>query len=285
MGRSAPARIDHEIDPGQEIYAVTATTLFLSNASMIGALVTALWLLSVKLRDVSIVDIFWGLGFVLVAALSTYLGSGWLPRRALIGTLTAIWGLRLALHLAVRNLPHGEDARYVAIRESFGDSFWWQSYVIVFLFQGLLILIISAPHQACALAEQPASWTLFDALGVALWLLGFVFEALGDWQLVAFKSKPENQGKVLDTGLWRLTRHPNYFGDFCLWWGFFAISLSTAAGPYLLFSPLIMSFLLMKVSGVPLLERSLKKRRPEYEDYIRRTNAFFPWFPKTKDSA
>ncbi|MFT3775706.1 MAG: DUF1295 domain-containing protein [Minicystis sp.] len=235
----------------------------------------ALWLLSLRLRDSSIVDIFWGLGFVLIAWI-TFAAAGASPRGLLTAGLTTLWGVRLAGYLAWRNIGKGEDPRYVAMRRRHGDRWPLRSLFIVFGLQGALMWIISLPVQAAIRA--PAAIGALDLIGAVLVLTGVLFEATGDFQLAWFKKDPANRGKVMDRGLWRYTRHPNYFGDFLVWWGLFAIALSASAW-WTVVSPALMSFLLLRVSGVTLLEKSLRAR-PGYEDYVRRTSAFFPWPPR-----
>ena len=195
----------------------------------------------------------------------------------LVIMLVAIWALRLAIYIAARNWGHPEDYRYQAIRRRNDPGFTFKSLYLVFFLQAGLAWVISLPLLGAILGTAPLGW--LDVAGVLLWLLGFVFEAGGDWQLARFKADPANRGKVMDRGFWRYTRHPNYFGDFSVWWGFFLIGLSAGAW-WALPGPLLMSVLLLRVSGVALLEKSIGKRRPGYEDYVRRTNAFFPWLPK-----
>lgn len=243
------------------------------------AYVSLIWLASLVLRDASIIDIFWGLGFVLVGWLYFALSDGYAPRQWLLMSLVSIWGLRLSGYLLWRNWGQGEDFRYRQWRAAAGRQFWWRSYFKVFLLQGFFIWIISLPLLAAQIAPAPAGLTLLDGAGVLLWLVGFYFEAVGDWQLARFKANPANRGQVLSQGVWRYTRHPNYFGDACQWWGFYLIALA-AGGWWSLFSPLLMTLLLRRVSGVTLLERSLKTTRPGYEAYIATTNAFFPGRPR-----
>jgi steroid 5-alpha reductase family enzyme len=243
--------------------------------SVLLALVFLLWLLSLALKDASIVDIFWGLGFVVVAWLCVFIADGSAPRQWLLTTLVTIWGLRLAVYLFWRNHGRGEDYRYQAMRKRI-KNFPLLSLFVVFIFQGVLIWLISLPLQfAHARPEPLAAW---DWLGVVLWALGLTFEVVGDWQLATFKADPDNRGKVMERGLWRYTRHPNYFGDALLWWGVFCFALPN--GWWTIISPLMMTTLLLKISGVALLEKSLTKTKPQYADYVRRTNAFLPWFPK-----
>ena len=249
-------------------------------AIAVAALMLALWLTSIALRDVSIVDPAWGPAFVLVAAVAVVAGGGCLGRRWLLLAMTAVWGLRLGAHLLVRKLGDpSEDRRYAAMRERRGSRFVAWSLVWVFGVQGLLALIVSLPVQVAA--GQGGSLTAAVIPGVALWVLGLAFEAVGDEQLRRFKARSDSHGQVMDRGLWRYTRHPNYFGDFCVWWGIWLVAL-TAGGTWWTFvGPVVMSVLLIRVSGAGLLEKDIGERRPGYADYIRRTSGFFPWPPKT----
>jgi steroid 5-alpha reductase family enzyme len=243
-------------------------------ALAVGALMVSLWVLSVMLRDASIVDIFWGLGFVTIAIIGLVGGTQTLRAR-LVGALTIIWGIRLAMHLLRRNLGTGEDYRYRAMRRRWGTRFPVISLVTVFLLQGVLMWIVSLPVQAAQSATTPTGLTVVDAIGAAVWFIGFVFETIGDEQLRRFKADPDNAGKVMDRGLWRYTRHPNYFGDATLWWGLGIIAVSTQSW-WALAGPAVMTVFLLRVSGVPLLERRMSRTRPGYEDYVRSTSAFVP---------
>jgi len=243
---------------------------------------SALWLISVMIRNASIVDIFWGFGFV-VATLFYFLNTGEANfRKIIILTLVAIWGLRLSGYLAFRNIGKGEDYRYRDFRKKYGETrYWWVSFFQVFLLQGILMWLISAPLLGAQFFGNNKPINIIDYAGIGIWLTGFIFEAGGDFQLVHFKSDPSNKGKVLDKGFWRYTRHPNYFGDSAVWWGYGLICIS--AGGYIpVLGSVLMTAIIIKVSGVALLERSLKDQKPQYKDYIDRTSAFFPWFPKRK---
>jgi steroid 5-alpha reductase family enzyme len=244
-------------------------------AVVIAAAMLALWMLSLALEDSSIVDIFWGPGFVLVAWVVA-LQEGWSERGALATGLVTVWGLRLAVHLAVRNIGKGEDPRYQAMRRARGPAWWWKSLFIVFAFQGVLIWVVSLPLQQAIV--RGGALGIVDALAIAVFVAGLYFETVGDWQLVRFKAQPANRGRVMDQGLWRYTRHPNYFGDFLVWWGLYGLALAAGAW-WTVVGPLVMSFLLLRVSGVTLLEQGMKSR-PGYEDYVRRTSAFFPRPPR-----
>lgn len=246
-----------------------------------GAYVTLVWLLSLTLKNASIIDIFWGPGFAVLTVVYALLSDdGYGSRQLLVLVLVSIWSLRLGGHILFRNAGHGEDYRYVKMRENAGDAFWWRSLVTVFFLQGVLMWIISAPLLAAVHSDEPDHLAITDYIGVAVWAIGFFFEAVGDFQLVRFKANPENKGKVMDRGLWHFTRHPNYFGDATLWWGFFFIAAGTPWGVVTVFAPAIMTFMLLRVSGVAMLERTIGRRRLGYDEYIRRTSAFIPMPPK-----
>jgi len=251
--------------------------LFATNAAVIAALMLGLWLLSLPIRNASIVDIFWGCGFVVIAWISLLMTDPATSRGWLIVALATVWGLRLSGHLARRNIGEPEDHRYRAMRENQGRWFPLLSLLTVFLLQGVVMLVVSLPLQAAVRADRPLN--VLDAFGAAIWLVGLIFESVGDWQLARFKSQPDNRGQVLDHGLWRYTRHPNYFGDFLVWWGLFLVA-AAGGGWWTVVSPLVMSVLLMKVSGVALLEKDIHQRRPDYAEYVRRTSPFFPWPPR-----
>jgi steroid 5-alpha reductase family enzyme len=246
-----------------------------TNLIVIAVAMTALWIVGTVRHDASIVDPFWGAGFVIVAWVTWYMNSPAALRVLILASLTTIWGLRLSLFLLWRNRGQGEDRRYAAMRVQHGRHFWWVSLFTVFLLQAALLWFVSLPIQCAGALKStiPPGW--LDAAGIALWGLGLYFEAVGDWQLARFKMDPNNAGRVMDHGLWRYTRHPNYFGDFCVWWGLFLIAAAGGAS-FTILSPLLMSFLLLKVSGVSLLERTIADRRPDYVAYMARTNVFFP---------
>ena len=252
----------------------------LPTGALILGLVSALWLVSLLMRDASIVDIFWGLGFVIAAWV--YFAStpdGYASRKLLLVALVTAWGLRLSLHILRRNWGKGEDYRYRHWREQAGGRWWWQSYFKVFFLQGLLLWVISAPLLAAQISPIPAQITVLDGLALAVWGVGFFFEAVGDWQLMRFRADPANQGRLLTGGVWRYTRHPNYFGDAAQWWGYYLIALS-AGSWWTVFSPLLMTTLLVRVSGVRLLEQGLKESKPGYKEYAERTSAFVPRPPR-----
>ena len=254
--------------------------IYLIGLAVILGFMTMLWLVSLILRDSSIVDIFWGSGFILAAGVYAGLAEGFDGRKQLILILIIIWGLRLGLHIAWRNWGKGEDFRYANWREQYGASYWWVSYLRVFLLQGVILWIVSAPLLMAQYSETSDRLIWLDWLGMVVWGIGIFFEAVGDWQLLRFKVNPANKGKVLDTGVWRYTRHPNYFGDATLWWGCFLIALATPNGWLTIFSPILMTYLLLRVSGVAMLEHTLTDTKPAYRDYVRRTSSFFPLPPK-----
>ncbi len=257
------------------------TSTLLTNLAVILIAMLLLWIVSLARRDASIVDPFWGTGFVLVAWTSRLLNSPAGSRILLLAGLTTVWGLRLSLFLLSRNRAHGEDRRYQAMRSRHGNSFWWVSLFTVFLLQAGLLWFVSFPLQVAATCRHSSPLGWCDAAGAAIWVVGLFFEAVGDWQLARFTAESGSATRIMDRGLWRYTRHPNYFGDFCVWWGLFIISAAGGAA-WTVASPLVMSILLMKVSGVTLLERTIGERRPEYSAYQARTNVFFPG-PARKD--
>jgi steroid 5-alpha reductase family enzyme len=255
-----------------------------TSAVVTAAMLFALWLLSLRLRNAAIIDSYWGPGFLVISTVAAALTPTLGPRAILLLVLVALWSLRLGVFLTWRNHGLGEDYRYRAMREYHGASFGRVSLVTVFGFQALLMWIISTPLQATITGSAQDPLSLLDGLGVALWAIGFFFEVVGDWQLARFKADPGNAGHVMDRGLWAYTRHPNYFGETMIWWSYAVFALASSAGPWTLFGPALMTFLLLKVSGVALLERGMEDRRPGYAAYVAQTSAFFPW-PRRADSA
>jgi steroid 5-alpha reductase family enzyme len=255
--------------------------LLLTNLGAIAAAITLLWLISLIKRDASVVDIFWGSGFVLVAWLTFAMHGVASARSLVLLALVSVWGLRLSSYLAWRNWGKPEDYRYRAMRERHGTWFPLVSLATVFVLQALLMWVISLPIQVGIAGAK--GWHLAATVGVLLWLFGFLFESVGDFQLARFKSNPANRGRVMNRGLWRYTRHPNYFGDFLVWWGFYCLALESGSWWWTITSPLLMSFLLIRVSGVRLLESSLRRRVTGYEQYVRSTSAFVPLPPKREN--
>lgn len=254
------------------------------NLVAVTAMMVCGWLISLIYKNVTVVDSLWGLGFVLVAWITYGLADGYGGRQILIVVLTTAWGLRLSLHLSRRNWGKGEDPRYADWRRAGGNRFWLISLFKVFLLQALFLWAIALTVQYAQISPTPAHFTWLDFLGLTVWGVGFVFEAVSDWQLARFKADPVNKGKVMDRGLWAFSRHPNYFGECLIWWGIFLIALSTPGGWWTMVSPLIISAVLLKMTGIPLMEKNIVHTRPGYRDYIRRTPAFFPWFPKKENS-
>jgi steroid 5-alpha reductase family enzyme len=252
------------------------TVYLLGLASLLGLGLVG-WLVSLKKHDVSIVDSLWSLMFLLVA-LVYFLASGSPAGMALaVLVMTALWAVRLAAYITWRNWGEGEDRRYQAIRARNQPGFEYKSLYLVFWLQGAIAWVISLPLLAAIFGAT--TWGPLAWLGLAVWAVGMFFEAVGDWQLARFKADPANRGKVLDSGLWRYTRHPNYFGNALIWWGFFLIA-AAAGGWWTIVSPLLMTLLLLKVSGVSLLEQDIGERRPGYREYVARTNAFIPGPPR-----
>lgn len=266
--------------------------LFVLTGSVVVASMLILWIVSLVTRNASIVDLFWGFGFVVIAwvawlahsegavwlvtigsgeTTTIRLGDGGRPVAVLV--LVTVWGLRLTAYLSWRNIGKGEDFRYGAMREHWGGRFALVSLGTVFLLQGALMWVVSLPVQAGMFEAGTLGVIAFA--GIALWVAGMVFETIGDWQLARFKSDPANTGRVMDRGLWAYTRHPNYFGDFCVWWGIWLVALTSATW-WTAVGPAVMTFLLLRVSGVANLEKAIATRRPGYADYVKRTNAFFP---------
>ena len=241
------------------------------------AIAALAWTASVPLRDVSIVDSVWSL---LVLAPAGVAWATWpeLGARAwLVLALAALWALRLAGYITWRHWGHEEDHRYRAIRARNEPRFVWKSLYLVFGLQAVLGWVVSMPLLGAMAGHVPWGW--LDVLGIALFALGFGVEAVADAQLARFKANPGNRGRVMASGLWRYSRHPNYFGEFCLWWGLWLVAAGAGAW-WTVVSPLLMTVLLLKVSGVALLEKDIDERRPNYRAYVARTNAFFPWKPR-----
>lgn len=249
------------------------------NLVAVAAMMVTGWLISLAYRNVTIADSLWGLGFVLIAWLTFFMSDGVWSRKMLIAVLVTVWGLRLSIYLSWRNWGKGEDPRYGSWRKKSGDRFWLVSLFKVFILQALFLWVISVAVQIGQLAPTPAKLTWLDGLGIIVWAVGFTFESLGDWQLAKFKSDPASKGRVMDRGLWAYTRHPNYFGEFLVWWGIFLITLSTPNSWWTILTPIIISAVLLKMTGIPLTEQELVKNRPGYSEYVKSTSAFVPWLP------
>jgi steroid 5-alpha reductase family enzyme len=237
----------------------------------------AAWALCTARRNAGLVDIFWSLFFVVAAAIYALDSEAFTERALIVLALVVLWAVRLAGYLAWRNWDEPEDRRYREMRERHAPRFALKSLYLVFGLQAVLAWLISAPLFAAVSGSSPLN--ILDLTGALLVLSGIVFESVADAQLAAFKADPGNRGKVMDRGLWRYTRHPNYFGEFCVWWGFWLLALA-AGRAWTVFAPLLITFMLLRVSGVTLLEKDIAERRPAYRDYKQRTNAFFPGPPK-----
>jgi len=256
---------------------VTATSLWLSSLPAIAVLTATAWAVCTVRRNVGLVDIFWSLFLLLAAVVYAIAAAPAGPRATLVLALVAAWAVRLAAYLTARNWNAPEDHRYQAIRARNQPNFEWKSFYLVFGLQGLLAWIISAPLAAAV--ASPAPLGPLDWAGAALAAFGIVFESVADAQLARFRRDPAGAGRVLDSGLWRWSRHPNYFGECCVWWGIYLLAVASG-GAWTAFSPLIMTLLLLRVSGVSLLEKDIGERRPAYRDYVARTSAFVPWPPR-----
>jgi steroid 5-alpha reductase family enzyme len=244
-------------------------------------LATLVWLISLWKRDVSIVDSIWSIMMLLATVVYISTTSELGPRGLLLLLLVFAWAVRLSAYITWRNWGTGEDQRYTVIRKNNEPFFELKSYFIIFLFQAALAMVVVLPVLAGVSGSSPV--TGLDYLGAGIVLAGILFESIADQQMARFKSAKENNGQVMDGGLWRYSRHPNYFGEFCIWWGFYIISVSAGAW-WTVVSPLIMTFLLLKFSGVALLEKTISERRPAYREYVQRTSTFFPWFPRSNSA-
>lgn len=262
--------------------------VFLTTALAVLAYVSIGWIISAVLRRADVVDPLWGPGFAVITiacfALKDSGVAGVSPATILLAAVVC-WGLRLGLHLVIRwwGEQH-EDRRYAGLRAAGSDLWWLRSLFTVFWLQGVIMWLVSLPLQF-GLTTAPTEFGSLFFAGLSVWAVGLFFETVGDWQLTQFRNDPANSGKVLSTGLWKFTRHPNYFGDFAVWWGLFLMSLHCGAPAWTAISPIAMSVLLMKFSGVGILEKDIRSRRPGYEQYVQETNTFWPWFPKRRQTA
>ncbi len=257
----------------------SSADVMVASAIAIAVLMFATWIVSVAIKNASIVDIVWGSGFVVVAWVSYAVADGDDTRRIVLAVMVTLWGLRLAGYLAKRNIGHGEDYRYRAMRKHWGPRFPIISLVTVFLLQGVLMWVVSIGVQLGQVPASPAFGPI-GTMGILVWLVGLAFETVGDLQLARFKADPANSGKVMDKGLWSLTRHPNYFGDSLVWWGIAIVAAESGLGAWGFLGAAVMNFLLVRVSGVALLEKSLSKRKEGYAEYVARTSAFLPRPPR-----
>jgi steroid 5-alpha reductase family enzyme len=262
---------------------VSLLAILTLNAAISAACFFTLWLISLRLKDVSFIDSWWAVGIVVIALVTHFNDGAASPGGLLLLALTAAWGLRLGVHLFIRWRQNGPDPRYTAIMRSretrFGWSFAKTAGIQVFGLQSVLQFVVSLPVQIGQADGATAIGPLGYA-GAAIAVAGILFESTADWQLVRFRNDPASKGRVLDSGLWRYTRHPNYFGDVVTWWGLYLVAAQTLGGALTIVAPVLVTILLTRVSGVPMLEHSLKRKRPGYEDYIVRTSSFVPWPPK-----
>jgi len=252
--------------------------LFTLAAAVVLTYMILVFLLALAKKNNGVVDIAWGLGFILVGSVIFALHGDGQPRQWLALTMVWIWGGRLAWHIFRRNRGKEEDFRYAAWRRQWGRYFVIRSFGQIFMLQGLLLLLVISPVLLIVGRPQPPL-RLLDGLGILVWLTGFLFETIGDRQLTAFIKDPANRGRIMTGGVWSYTRHPNYFGEAALWWGMAILALSAPRGWLGLIGPMVITILLLFVSGVPLLEKKYKGRS-DWEEYKKRTSIFFPWFPR-----
>jgi len=253
--------------------------LLLNNFVIVMACMVVLWLISIPLRDVSFVDSFWAAGFVVIAGATYAMTGGGTDRRQLIAVITAVWGVRLATYLFLRWRREGPDGRYVALLKKAPGNVHVTSLTKVFLLQGPMLWIVSLPIQLGQFEAEPLALGPLAWIGSVLAVIGILFESIGDHQMAKFKSDPANHGQVMDRGLWRYTRHPNYFGDACVFWGLYLIAAESGPGVWSIIGPVLLTWTLVKWSGAALLERRLKRNRPGYAEYVKRTSSFIPWPP------
>ncbi len=257
--------------------------VLLINIVVVCAVFLSLWALCLKWKDVTIVDSYWAIGMAILA-LSTFLQFDPSPRRWLLLSLCALWAIRLGGYLFWRWRDHGPDRRYVRMMEKAQEQRGWgfakASLLLVFVTQAPLQFIVALPVQLGQISAAPVALGWLAWTGAALALFGIAFESIADLQLTAFRKNPDNAGKVLSSGLWSYTRHPNYFGDACVWWGLYLIAAETTIGLFSVIGPLLLTWTLMKWSGAPTLEYRMRKTKPGYVEYIERTSGFFPWPPK-----
>lgn len=253
-----------------DTYVIAGITIFLY--------MSLLFIIAIIRKDNSIADVAWGIGFITATLVTMCVNGTFGARNVIVAGLVAVWGFRLAIRIYLRNRMHGEDWRYRKWREEWGRFFLLRSYLQVFLLQGAILLVNISPVMIINSSIVP-ELTWLDVLGIALWLTGFFFEAVGDYQLDRFVSDPENRGKIMNRGLWRYSRHPNYFGEVTMWWGIFVIGLSVPNGIFGILGPVVITTMILFVSGIPMTERPMKENLL-FQEYSRQTSSFFPWFPK-----
>lgn len=256
--------------------------ILLINLGVTLGAVVVLWLLSIPLRDVSIIDMCFAAILFAVTLVTYALADGSEPRKNLILVLVTLWALRITVHLVRRNWGHGEDPRYTKLRSWVADerAFIWLSLRQVFLLQGIVLWLVSLPVQVGQVYRVPAELGIPAMVGAAVWLLGFVIESVADWQLARFRADPANRGRVLDTGLWRYSRHPNYFGELCVWWGLFLIACDNPWGLMTIIGPIGYTYLIVNVTGQRTLDKKLARDKPGYRDYMENTSGMIPLPPR-----
>jgi len=237
------------------------------------------FVLSIFKKRNDIVDIAWGLAFILASWSSLFLSSNYSLKTILVSLLITVWGLRLALHIYSRNRNKKEDYRYLAWRKEWGRNFYLRSYLQIYMLQAFLLLLVVSPVLILNHSPSP-NLTPFDLLALSVWLFGFIFETVSDYQLSRFIGNPKNKGQIIQSGLWRYSRHPNYFGEVTLWWGIFIFAFSSTINPLTLVGPLTITTLILFVSGIPLLEKKYDDN-PQYLEYRKKTSIFFPLPPKS----
>jgi steroid 5-alpha reductase family enzyme len=253
-------------------------TYFATLAVVLWGYMSVWFLISLIWKRNDVADVAWGLGFVLLAWTSFFLSGGSGMRGVLAGILVSIWGLRLSWHIHARHRGKPEDFRYMAWRREWGSWFYARSYAQVYLLQGAFLFLVALPVLLIN-RNSGGRFGFLEVMGVCVWLFGFLFETVGDAELARFASDPRNRGKILQTGLWQYTRHPNYFGEVLQWWGIWLLAVGVPGGWYSIVGPLTITFLILKVSGIPMLEKKMAEN-PDFAKYKRRTNVFVPWFPK-----
>lgn len=254
-------------------------SIFFPSAVLIFIYFTIFFITVQIIKNNSIVDIGWGFGFILVTLFTFIFSEVITARSILVSVLVITWGSRLSYYILKRNWGKPEDFRYAKWRREWGKWIYIRGFFQIFMLQGLFLLIISSPVILINHSQQQGL-QLLDYLGTIIWITGFLFESVGDYQLAQFIKKPKNKGNIMKYGLWKYTRHPNYFGEATMWWGIYIIALSLPRGFWLVISPLTITLLLLFVSGVPMLEKKFADN-PKFQEYARETSKFFPWFPKS----
>jgi steroid 5-alpha reductase family enzyme len=244
---------------------------------MLWGYMTLWFVISLIGRRNDVADVAWGLGFVLLAWTSFFLSGGSGARGVVAGILVSVWGLRLAWHIHARHRGKPEDFRYMAWRREWGKWFYARSYAQVYLLQGALLFIVALPVLMIS-RSSGVTFRFLNGIGVCVWLFGFLFESVGDAELTRFAKDPLNRGKILQSGLWRYTRHPNYFGEVVQWWGIWLVAAGVPGGWLSIVGPLTITVLILKVSGIPMLEKKMAAN-PDFAEYKKRTSVFLPWFP------